>query len=76
MRMALGNDTITGRALLYALLAISSLRRNGPCQEALAFKVSTLHALSTSLKGGYLGFEETSQHIATCMLLCTFEVGH
>lgn len=74
IRMALANDSLPGQALFYALLAISSLRRNGLRQEAVHFKVSSLHALSKSAKAGSLGPAEAAQHVATCMLLCAFEV--
>lgn len=72
--MALANDSLPGQALFYALLAISSLRRNGLRQEAVHFKVSSLQALSKSARAGSLGPAEAAQHVATCMLLCAFEV--
>lgn len=75
MRMALAHDTASGRALFYALLAVSSLRRSGLHLEAIQFKVAALHALSASTKAGALSSAEAAQHVATCMLLGTFEVG-
>ena len=75
MRMALEGDTLPARALFCAILALSSLRRNGLHRQALAFKVSAIEALSSSIKDGALNSSEIAQHVATCMLLCTFEVG-
>lgn len=74
--MALANDTISGRALFYALLAVSSLHRGGLHLEAVQFKVSALHVLSASTRGGVLSSAEAAQHVATCMLLGTFDVSY
>ncbi|KAH8683782.1 fungal-specific transcription factor domain-containing protein [Ilyonectria robusta] len=73
-RMALANDTISGRALFYALLAVSSLHRGGLHLEAVQFKVSALHGLSASMRGGVLSSAEAAQHVATCMLLGTYDI--
>lgn len=76
IRMALACDTIPGTALFYAVLALSSLRRNGLHLEAIQFKLAALSALQASLKKGVLSPAEAAQHVATCMLLCTFEVSY
>ncbi|KAH6888442.1 fungal-specific transcription factor domain-containing protein [Thelonectria olida] len=74
MRMALSHDTLPGRALFYALLAVSSLRRSGLHQETVQFKVYALHALSASAREGALSPIEAMQHVGACMLLSTFEI--
>ena len=76
MRMALANDSTPAMALFYALLALSSLRRSGLQLEAMQFKVAALHTLSNSAKRAALSSDEAIQHVATCMLLCAFEVGY
>ncbi|KAH7327722.1 fungal-specific transcription factor domain-containing protein [Stachybotrys elegans] len=73
LRMAL-YDTAPGRALLYAVLAMSSLHRSGPNQEAIQFKVAALQHLATSVKTTHQYCMEAAQHVATCMLLCTYEI--
>ncbi|KAJ9155453.1 Zinc-finger transcription factor [Pleurostoma richardsiae] len=72
--MALANRTVPAQALLYAIFAVSSLHRSGFHQEALQFKVLALNGLSTSAKAGSLGSAEAALHVATCMLLCIFEI--
>jgi hypothetical protein len=76
MRMALSHDTLAGRALFYALLAVSSLRRTGLHQETVQFKVSALHALSASAREGSLSPAAAVQHVGACMLLGTFEASN
>lgn len=76
LRMALGSDTATGLALFYALLAFSSLDRNGVNQHAVQLKISALHSLSASSKGGELSFTEAAQHVAASMILGSFDVRH
>ncbi|CAG9940344.1 unnamed protein product [Clonostachys rosea f. rosea IK726] len=74
IRMAFASDTDAGRALLYALLAVSALRRSGFHEETLQFKVAALHALSKSSGVASLGTTESVQHVAACMLLGAFEI--
>lgn len=74
IRMALACDTIEGTALFYALIALSSLRRNGLHLEAVQFKFAAIKALGASMGKGDLSPAEAAQHVATCMLLCAFEV--
>jgi hypothetical protein len=74
MRMAMVRDTAPGRALFYAMLAFSSLHRDGLHQQALQHKISALHFLSVSTSGGPLSSAEAAQHVAASMLLGAFEV--
>ncbi len=74
--MAMQHDTVLGSALLYALLAFSSLRRSGVHEQALQLKISALQSLSASTHDGPLTPVEAAQHLATSMLLGSFEVGH
>lgn len=75
LRMALSNDTLSGQALFYALVAFSSLRRSGPNQDALKFKIAALNTLSATVDRAIEEPIEAVHHVATCMLLCVFEVG-
>ena len=75
IRLALGYDTGPGLALFYALLAFSSLRRDGFNRQALQLKVAALECLAGSPKGGLLSHREAAQHVAASMLLGAFEVG-
>lgn len=74
LHMALAQDTISGQALFYALLAFSSLRRNGLQRQTIQFKVTALQALSDSAKSITQRLDDAAQHVAACMLLCAFEV--
>ncbi|KAI1274040.1 fungal-specific transcription factor domain-containing protein [Xylaria sp. FL0933] len=78
MQMVFTHDTVSRRALFYALLAFSSLHRSGLHRETMALKVTALAALSASAKEAAQGSVEAAQHVAACMLLCAFEVsqGH
>lgn len=72
----MADDTVTGLAVFYALLAFSSLRLNGLHQQAMQLKISALHSLSASAKKGPLSLAEAAQHVAASMLLGAFEVGN
>ncbi|KAK6078950.1 hypothetical protein SCUP234_05876 [Seiridium cupressi] len=74
MHMALAHDTVSGQALLSALLAFSSLRRAGLHHETMQFKVTALQALSTSSQEVAQGLAGAAQHVAACMVLCAFEI--
>lgn len=74
IRMVQTRDTVPSLALFYALLAFSSLRRDGLQQHALQLKISALHALSASATEGPLDLTEATHHAAACMLLGAFEV--
>ncbi|KAF4338092.1 zinc-finger transcription factor [Fusarium beomiforme] len=67
------DNTASGSALLHAILAYSSLHRHGLSKIALKFKVQALHLLSTSVKDGQMSVADASQHVATSMLLGSFE---
>jgi hypothetical protein len=71
--MAMTNNSPSSSALLYALLAYSSLHQHGLSETALKFKVQALHLLSASA-GGELSLLNASQHVAASMLLGSFEV--
>ncbi|KAF5596090.1 hypothetical protein FPANT_4433 [Fusarium pseudoanthophilum] len=74
MRMAMTNSSPSSSALLYALLAYSSLHHHGLSETALKFKVQALHLLSTSVENGELSLVGASQHVAASMVLGSFEV--
>ncbi|KAI0406920.1 fungal-specific transcription factor domain-containing protein [Xylaria palmicola] len=74
MRMLFVDDTVSKRALFHALLAFSSLRRSGLHRETMLFKVAALGALSASAKEASHGLMAAAQHIAACMILCSFEI--
>ncbi|KAI1328536.1 fungal-specific transcription factor domain-containing protein [Xylariaceae sp. FL0255] len=74
MHMTLTSDTAPAQALMCALLAFSSLHRNGLQPEAIRLKIAALQALSSSAREAARSPTQASQHIATCMLLCAFEI--
>ncbi|PQE22040.1 zinc-finger transcription factor protein [Rutstroemia sp. NJR-2017a BBW] len=75
MRMAMADEMVTTSAVLYALLAFSSLRLNGLDEQAISLKISALEFLSASAKKESLSLAEAAQHVAASMLLSSFEVG-
>jgi hypothetical protein len=74
LQMALSSSTGPSRAVLFALLAVSSQHRDGLQSQALSFKTSAISALVKSAESGALGTTEAAQHVAAGMLLCSFEV--
>ncbi|KAH6605561.1 hypothetical protein Trco_004714 [Trichoderma cornu-damae] len=74
MSMIFSRDTPSRRALFYALLAFSSLHRSGLHRKTMLFKVAALAALSASAKEASDGLAAAAQHIAACMILCSFEI--
>lgn len=74
MHMIFAHDTVSRRALFYALLAFSSLHRSGLHHQTILFKVAALEALAASTKEAAQGSAEAAQHVAACMILCAFEV--
>ncbi|KAH8164572.1 hypothetical protein CIB48_g3665 [Xylaria polymorpha] len=72
--MVFTSDTVSRRALLHALLAFSSLHRSGLHRKTMSLKVAALGALSASAKEASQGMVEAAQHVAACMILCSFEI--
>ncbi|RWA04792.1 hypothetical protein EKO27_g10317 [Xylaria grammica] len=72
--MALIDDTIPSRAVLHALLAFASLHRDGLQLHAVKHKTAAVGALGASVKNGIHDTTEAAQHVATNMLLCSFEI--
>ncbi|EFX05174.1 hypothetical protein CMQ_1810 [Grosmannia clavigera kw1407] len=86
LRMALsdgGGHDMSGRALLYSLLAVASVRRSGVQPEAIRLKVAALEALRTAVRqqqqqqqqqrrGVKLG--SAAPIVAASMLLCSYEI--
>jgi hypothetical protein len=73
IRIAVGSNSPSSSALLRSLLALSSLHRYGVQSQALELKISSLKALAAASHAD-LGTKEAIQHVATGMLLCSFEV--
>lgn len=75
MRAARSNNSSSGTAVLQSLLALSSLHRYGVQSQAIELKISSLNALAAASNSkSSLGLAEVIQHVATGMLLCSFEV--
>ncbi|KAM0810212.1 putative Fungal-specific transcription factor domain-containing protein [Seiridium cardinale] len=72
-RIALEGETASAVAVRQALLAFSSLHRYGLHAHAIQLKIDALGSLSRSAAPS-LGVKETIQHIATGILLVSFEV--
>jgi hypothetical protein len=73
LRMSFSDGSLTSKAVMQSMLAVSSLHRFGPRPQAINFKQSALRTLAESLATG-IGTKGALQHIAAGMLLCTFEV--
>ena len=67
--MALQEKTAADATVLQALLAFASLHRYGLQSQALELKIAALGSLAKGFDA-----KTTMQHIATGMLLCSFEV--
>ncbi|KAK8041776.1 hypothetical protein PG993_006299 [Apiospora rasikravindrae] len=73
--LALAQKSAPGLALFHALLAFSSLHRNGLQEQAVQLKISALHYLSASVKDALLmSAEAAAQHVAASMFLGCFEI--
>lgn len=73
IRMALVNNKPSSAAVLRSLLALSSLHRSGLQTQAAELKIAALNALGVA-SNHEISPMEAFQHIAACMLLCSFEV--
>ncbi|KAH4115892.1 hypothetical protein HBI46_055160 [Parastagonospora nodorum] len=76
VRIGLEGRTASAAAVLQALLAFSSLHRYGLQPHAVELKIAALKSLAEGSAVPSLGAKETIQHIATGMLLCSFEIHH
>ncbi|KAI0395718.1 hypothetical protein F5Y17DRAFT_184880 [Xylariaceae sp. FL0594] len=74
LRMALMDDSITSRAVLHAILALSSLQRDGLHLQAAQHKTAAVGALAASAKKGIQDVTEAARHVAANMLLCSYEI--
>ncbi|KAH8160035.1 hypothetical protein CIB48_g8223 [Xylaria polymorpha] len=75
IRLALSeHGTIPSRAVLHAILALSSLHRDNFQLQAAQHKTAAVGALGASVRNGINNTTEAAQHVATNMLLCSFEI--
>jgi hypothetical protein len=74
MSMVLANSTIPDSALICAIMAYSSLHRNGLNEEAIRFKIQAIRFLSTAVQVGQMSSLYAAHHVATSMLLGSCEV--
>lgn len=73
IRMAFSDSTPSAKAVLRALLALSSLHRHGSQKQAESYKYAALGAMREAARVQLQG-KALLQHVAASMLLCTFEV--
>ena len=73
IRMALGENTLSSKAVLHSLLAFSQLHREGCQLQTYKYVKSALHSLSSSAAAG-MSKHEASQHISAGMILCSGHV--
>ncbi|KAK1760131.1 fungal-specific transcription factor domain-containing protein [Echria macrotheca] len=70
-----GRNTPSAKAVLLALLAFSSLHRQGVHGQAFELKIAALRALGVVGSAGRpIGMVEAVQHVAAGMLMCSFEI--
>jgi hypothetical protein len=74
VRIALESDTASGLALRKALAAFASLHRYGFHAQAIELKIAALRSLAAGSEAPSLCAKEAIRHVATGMLLCSFEV--
>jgi len=74
VRVAVVGNSPSACAVLQSLLALASLHRYGVQEQALQLKIASLRALAAASASEDLGPMEVIQHVATGMLLCSFEV--
>ncbi|KFA76565.1 hypothetical protein S40288_01591 [Stachybotrys chartarum IBT 40288] len=72
IRMAFSDSTPSAKAVLRALLALSSLHRHGSQKQAESYKYAALGAMREAARVQLQG-KTLLQHVAASMLLCTFE---
>ncbi|AEO64645.1 uncharacterized protein THITE_2086135 [Thermothielavioides terrestris NRRL 8126] len=75
IRIALngGNSTPSATAVLQGILAFSALHRHDVYSQAIELKISAIETLSTASDSN-ISTAEAMQHVATGMLLCSFEI--
>ncbi|KAH6949232.1 fungal-specific transcription factor domain-containing protein [Fusarium avenaceum] len=73
MSMVLANSTTPDSALTYAIMAYSSLHRHGLNEEAMRLKIQAIRFLSTAAQERQMSSLHAAQHVATSMLLGSFE---
>ncbi|KAK8103427.1 uncharacterized protein PG998_010460 [Apiospora kogelbergensis] len=70
-----GDGTSSGVAVQQALLAFSSAHRHSVHSRGTEYKIAALQSLA-DLSGCELGTTEAVRHVATGMLLCSYEMHH
>ncbi|KAF7544501.1 hypothetical protein G7046_g9775 [Stylonectria norvegica] len=76
VQMAFSENTPSSNAILKAMLALSSLHRDGHQNQAAELKIGALQSMAASAKtiNGDMTRKRAMQHVAAGMLLCSFEV--
>ncbi|KAH8175216.1 fungal specific transcription factor domain-containing protein [Sarocladium implicatum] len=72
-RLAFHDDSPSSQAVLHAVLAVSSLCRQGNSTETIKRQGKALQALEQSAKSDLAGLQ-IAQHVAANNLLCCFEI--
>lgn len=72
-RLALSDTSLSSQAVRDAVLALSSLHREGLKSQTARLKLSALRTLGISSMSG-MGVTEGLQHVVAGMILCYFEV--
>jgi hypothetical protein len=71
----MSDNAVSTEAVLYSLLSLSSIHRDGNNIWAARFKSRALKALwEASQQGGGLQMAEAKKHILASLLLCRVEV--
>lgn len=73
IRIALEGQRASRKAALQALLAFSSLHRDGLQMHSVELKIASIGNLASGSTEGNLCGRQTMEHIAAGMLLCSFE---
>ncbi|KAH8901627.1 hypothetical protein GQ53DRAFT_674862 [Thozetella sp. PMI_491] len=73
VRIALADNTESAKAMIQSMLALSSLHGHGLSNQAAELKISALNKLGAASSSS-LSKAEAMQHVATNMLLCSYEI--
>jgi hypothetical protein len=74
MQLSVSDDTDSTKAVMFSLLSLSSLHRNGNSTEVGRLKYRALRALRNALQVDAIQPQEAQQHVAASLLLCRGEV--
>ncbi|KAL7916677.1 fungal-specific transcription factor domain-containing protein [Trichoderma velutinum] len=74
IRISLQDDSASSRAVLFSLLSLASIHRNGTNPQGTILKAQALKALQNASNTKHMQASEVHQHLAASLLLCHVEI--